>query len=146
MASEPNQELLKRIPPITELLKTQAAARWLKTHPLSLVTDCLRNSTAAVREELLADSARHCGPEQVTPEAVLARAETLLARATTPRLREAINATGIILHTGLGRAVFPGSVVDSMLPELKGYSTLAVDRESGERIERDELIEDIDMG
>ena len=143
MASEPNQELLKRIPPITELLKTQAAARWLKTHPLSLVTDCLRNSTAAVREELLADSARHCGPEQVTPEAVLARAETLLARATTPRLREAINATGIILHTGLGRAVFPGSVVDSMLPELKGYSTLAVDRETGERIERDELIEAI---
>ena len=143
MASEPNLELLKRIPPITELLKTQAAARWLKTHPLPLVTDCLRGSTAAVREELLADSAGHCGPEQVTAEAVLARAAVLLDRATTPRLREAINATGIILHTGLGRAVFPGSVVDSMLPELKGYSTLAVDRESGERIERDELIEAI---
>jgi len=143
MASEPNLELLKRIPPITELLKTQAAARWLKTHPLPLVTDCLRGSTAAVREELLADSAGHCGPEQVTADAVLARAAVLLEQATTPRLREAINATGIILHTGLGRAVFPGSVVDSMLPELKGYSTLAVDRESGERIERDELIEDI---
>src|ERR1035437_2173414 len=143
MASEPKQELLKRIPPITELLKTQAAARWLKTHPLPLVTDCLRGATAAVREALLADSAGHCGPEQVTPEAVLARAAVLLERATTPRLREAINATGIILHTGLGRAVFPGSVVDSMLAELKGYSTLAVDRESGERIERDELVESI---
>jgi L-seryl-tRNA(Ser) seleniumtransferase len=143
MASEPNLELLKRIPPITELLKTQTAARWLKTHPLPLVTDCLRDSTAAVREELLADSAGHCEPEQVTADAVLARAAVLLEQATTPRLREAINATGIILHTGLGRAVFPGSVVDSMLPELKGYSTLAVDRESGGRIERDELIEDI---
>ena len=143
MASEPKQELLKRIPPITDLLKTQAVVRWLKTHPLSLVTDCLRGATAAVREGLLSDAAGHCGPEQVTSEAVLARAGALLERATTPRLREAINATGIILHTGLGRAAFPGSVVDSMLAELKGYSTLAVDRESGERIERDELVESI---
>ena len=56
-------------------------------------------------------------------------------------MREAINATGIILHTGLGRAVFPGSVVDSMISGLKGYVNLAVDRDSGERVERDELIE-----
>jgi L-seryl-tRNA(Ser) seleniumtransferase len=77
----------------------------------------------------------------VKPAAVLARAAELLAQATTPHLREAINATGIILHTGLGRAVFPSGVVDSMMAELKGYTTLAVDRESGERIERDELVE-----
>src|ERR1039457_5265005 len=141
MASEPKQELLKRIPPITELLKTHAAVGWLKHHPLELVTGCLRGAAAGVREELLADSANHCDPEQVTEKAILTRAEALLERATTPRLLEAINATGIILHTGLGRAVFPGCVVDSMLAELKGYTTLAVDRETGERIERDELIE-----
>jgi L-seryl-tRNA(Ser) seleniumtransferase len=141
MVSEPKQELLKRIPPITELLKSQAAVGWLKTHPLPLVTDCLRGAAARVREELLADSPLHCGPEQVTAEALLARAETLLEQATTPHLREAINATGIILHTGLGRAVFPAGVVDSMLAELKGYTTLAVDRQSGDRIERDELVE-----
>src|ERR1019366_7053834 len=56
MASEPKQELLKRIPPITELLKTQTAVRWLKTHPLPLVTDCLRGATSTVREGLLAAS------------------------------------------------------------------------------------------
>ena len=62
------------------------------------------------------------------PSLVLA-AENILLRATEPRVREAINATGIILHTGLGRAVFPAGVVDSMLGELKGYCTLAVDRD-----------------
>jgi L-seryl-tRNA(Ser) seleniumtransferase len=141
MASEPKQDLLKQIPPITELLKGPEVLGWLKTHPLSLVTDCLRGATAAAREEILADSAVRCGTEHVTPEAFLARAATLLTQATRPHLRAAINATGIILHTGLGRAVFPSGVVDSMLAELKGYSTLAVDRESGERVERDELIE-----
>jgi len=136
MASEPKQDLLKRIPPITELLKDPAVIGWMKTHPLPLVTDCLRSATAAVREEILTDSAGRCGPEHVTAEAVLARAVNLLAHATEPHLCAAINATGIILHTGLGRAVFPGSVVDSILGELKGYSPLAVDRTSGERIER----------
>ena len=65
----------------------------------------------------------------------------MLQRAIEPHLREAINATGIILHTGLGRAVLPRGVVDSILGELKGYCTLAVDRDSGERAERDELVE-----
>ena len=72
---------------------------------------------------------------------MLEQAGELLGRAAAPRIREAINATGIILHTGLGRAAFPSAVVDSMMGELKGYCTLAVDRESGERAERDELVE-----
>ena len=141
MASETKQDLLKSIPPITELLKDPAVVGWLKTHPLPLVTNCLRGAAAGVREEILADSTGRCGPEQVAAGAVLARAAALLGQATQPHLRVAINATGIILHTGLGRAVFPGSVVDSMLAEMKGYTTLAMDRESGERIERDELVE-----
>jgi L-seryl-tRNA(Ser) seleniumtransferase len=141
MAPETKQELLKRIPPITDLLKAQTVAGWLKTHPLSVVTDCLRGAAAGVRQEILADEAGCCAAEHVSADAVLARAAALLGAATKPHLRAAINATGIILHTGLGRAVFPGSVVDSMMAEMKGYSTLAVDRETGERIERDELVE-----
>ena len=141
MAMGPKQDLLKRIPPITELLKDGTVAQWLKSRPLPLVTDCLRRAAAGVREEILAEGDGRLGAQEVTPATVVARAAALLQEATTPHLRAAINATGIILHTGLGRAVFPGRVVDSMLPELKGYSTLAVDRDSGERIERDELVE-----
>ncbi len=141
MPAEPKHELLKQIPPITELLKSAAVTAWLKVHPASVVTDCLRVATAQVRQEGLEDAAGRCGPERVTTKAVLAHAGELLAQATTPHLRQAINATGIILHTGLGRSVFPGSVVDSMTAELKGCTTLAVDRETGERIERDELVE-----
>ena len=46
MASEPKQDLLKSIPPITALLKNPAVAGWLNTHPLPLVTDCLRDAVA----------------------------------------------------------------------------------------------------
>lgn len=141
MAPELKQELLKRIPPITELLKSEAVAAWLRAHPLPLVTDCLRAAVADARRELLAGEAGGGQLPQLTAEALLARAAGLLARATAPRLRAAINATGIILHTGLGRAVFPAAVVDAVQAELKGYSTLAIDRQSGDRLERDELVE-----
>ncbi len=141
MPSAPKQELLKRIPAITELLKSAAASAWLKRHPLAVVTDCLRSAAGWVRQQAQESTNGRSASAQVSAAAVLARAGWLLAQATTPHLRHAINATGIILHTGLGRAVFPGVVVDSIARELKGYSTLAVNRDTGERMERDELVE-----
>ncbi len=131
------QELLRTLPAITELLKNETIAGWLRQHPQPLVTECLRRALAELREEILTGS-RSGG---VPAADVLARAEKKLSCAIRPKVREAINATGIILHTGLGRAVISCGVVDSMLGELKGYCTLAVDRETGERTERDELVE-----
>jgi L-seryl-tRNA(Ser) seleniumtransferase len=135
--------LLRRIPPITELLKSEAAEAWLKTQPTALVTECLRAAAAETRRRLMDGGPDAPAPEGATLDAVLGRASELLRRALQPRLREAVNATGIILHTGLGRAVFPAIVVDSIQAELKGCATLALDPESGDRVERDELIEPI---
>jgi L-seryl-tRNA(Ser) seleniumtransferase len=143
MSATPKQALLRQIPPITELLKHPTVMEWLKVHPAALVTDCLRAATASLREQLL-QAPEFSNPSELAGAAVLlAHASRLLAEAIEPRLRHAINATGIILHTGLGRAVLPETVVDSMEPEMKGYCTLAIDRDTGERIERDELVEDI---
>ncbi|MBI4025011.1 MAG: L-seryl-tRNA(Sec) selenium transferase [Verrucomicrobia bacterium] len=141
--SDPKQELLRNLPSVTELLKSQTVAGWLQQQPLPLVTGCLRRASAGLRQQILEDASGRCGTQPVTMEAVLRRAGALLQEAVEPRVRAAINATGIILHTGLGRAVFPGCVVDAMTPELKGYVNLAVDRDSGERIERDELVESL---
>jgi L-seryl-tRNA(Ser) seleniumtransferase len=143
MPADPKHALLDRLPSITELLKSPTVLDWLQQHPRPLVTQCVRDATAQLRHQVLTDGAGRCGPQHLTPAVVLERAATLLSRATTPHLRAAINATGVILHTGLGRAVFPEAVVEDILPELKGYCTLAVDPETGERLERDELIESL---
>ena len=141
MAPEQKQELLRSLPSVTDLLKTETVAAWLQRHPQPLVTQCVREAVAAIRNEI-----QQCAGNpsaHVTSEGLLARAARRLEQATTPRLHAAINGTGIILHTGLGRAVFPHRVVDSIIPALKGYATLATDPETGERIERDELVEPI---
>ena len=136
-----HRDLLRKLPSVSALLETSAASAWLAEHPRTLVTDCIRDAVADLRRQILADDVGRCGPAHVTDEFVLGLARELLDNRTRPHLRGAINATGIILHTALGRAVWPECVVDSMVDELKGYVTLAVDRETGQRSERDRRVE-----
>jgi len=58
-----------------------------------------------------------------------------------PFYRRAVNATGIILHTGLGRAVLPAAALAQIQQTLGSYSLLQVDRQTGKRSRRDERIE-----
>lgn len=135
------QNLLRKLPAIGELLRAPRVIEWLNDQPPALVADCLRAATEQLRQQILNDDAGRCGAMHLSDDAVLDRAEAQLVQRTRPRLRHAINATGVILHTGLGRAVLPACAVDAMLDELKGYSTLAVDRDTGQRVNRDSKVE-----
>lgn len=136
------QESLQQLPSITDLLKSGPARAWLERHPAPLVTECLRRAVASARKRL-ASASPEGPPAPVSETHILFQAGQFLDRALTPRIREAINATGIILHTGLGRAVFSETVLDGLAGELRGCCTLAVDVTTGERAERDELVEPI---
>ena len=67
----------------------------------------------------------------------MARVGTMLEAESAPSLRGAINATGVIIHTGLGRAVLAPPAREAALAVLDGYCTLATDIESGKRGDRD---------
>ena len=141
MASTIKQQLLRKLPSVNDLLESDTACGWLAEHPRGLVVNCVRQALDELRRQILQDTADRCGPAHVTSQYILELAGEDLKAKTTPHLRNAINATGIILHTGLGRAVWPAGVVDSMANDLKGYVTLAIDRESGLRSERDGRIQ-----
>ncbi len=143
MNSSLKQELLRAIPSISDLLETPAAAKWLTDYPRSLVTDCLRNTVDELRRQILADEGGRCGSMHVSQDYIISLVEKELQKRSEPQVRRAINAAGIILHTALGRAIWPECVVDAMADDLKGYVTLAVDRESGKRSERDNRVEGI---
>ncbi len=142
MLPDETQKRLQQIPSMTELLKSDPAKSWLKEHPAQVIASTLRKALAQARREILSPGGS-AGAHLNVQKRVLELGAAFLEKATTPKVRSAINATGIILHTGLGRAVLPECVVDSMISDLKEYTVLAVDRRSGERIERDELIEDL---
>ncbi len=141
MASAEKRELLRKLPSVNDLLETDTVAAWLGEHPRPLVVDCLREAVEDARRQLLDNAPEPDDAADVTERGILESAAAHLATKTNPHLRKAINATGIILHTGLGRAVWSAGVVDSMIDGLKGYVTLAIDRETGKRSERDGRIE-----
>ena len=136
-----HQALLRHLPSISDLLATVEVDGWLAEQPRALVTRCLRETVTALRKQILADEGGRCGVQHLQAGYILEMARERLLEYTRPHIRGAINATGIILHTGLGRAVWPASVVDSMAEELKGYVSLALDKETGERLDRDRQIE-----
>src|SRR6185503_5345215 len=82
-------------------------------------------------------------PADVDVPAILAAVKERLAVRRAPRLCRAVNATGVILHTGLGRAVLATAALDAIADEQKGYSLLEVDRASGERSLREAHVVDL---
>lgn len=135
------EDLLRQLPSISDLLTHETVELWLTRSPRPLVAECLRQAVEAIRKQILADDLGHCGARHVTAPYIIEQAGKILHERTQYHLRGAINATGIILHTGLGRAVLPECVVDSMVEDLRSYVTLAVDPQTGQRSDRDRRVE-----
>jgi L-seryl-tRNA(Ser) seleniumtransferase len=74
-------------------------------------------------------------------EDLVARAREVLAEMERPSLRRVINATGVILHTNLGRAPLPVAARDAVARAAAGYTNLELDLESGERGSRHAHVE-----
>lgn len=114
----------------------QAAALERQASRSALVTS-VRTVLDAARAELLRDASA-AAP---APEELLARAETLMTAAAVPGLRQAINATGIVLHTNLGRAPLAAAALEAVEAVSRGYSNLEFDLETGTRGTRTQGIE-----
>ena len=93
----------------------------------SFVVDTARGVLALARDHWKKTGA-------VTPLAELVQhTEGRVMQMLIPSLRNAVNATGIILHTGLGRAVLSAAAWNGVIGSALGHSTLEIDLETGER-------------
>ena len=76
----------------------------------------------------------------VSDDERLGRVEASLRRTMAPALRRVINASGVILHTNLGRAPLSRAAVDAVVAAAAGYTNLEMDLETGRRGERSALV------
>ncbi len=98
--------------------------------------DALRAAAAAVRQAM-ADGSAAFASEALTGAGIEAGAAATLERAFRPSLVPVINASGVILHTNLGRAPLAAPAVDRVSEIARGYATLEYDLARGERGRRD---------
>lgn len=126
------------IPSVDRLLRARPFAALLAQHGRGRVTALLRTQLGGLRRAALAGTLEPA----TLAEAALATALTgTLAAAARPALRPVFNLTGTVLHTNLGRALLPEEAVRAVTRALTAPVNLELDLESGERGERDALVE-----
>ncbi len=126
--------LLRQLPSVDSLLGRDEAAALIGKYGREAVVAAVRSAIDGTRRMILGGETSE-GTR--LPEAILARAGASLEGRFARTLRRAINATGILMHSGLGRAMLSQDARDALDEATHGYCTLALDIDSGRRGQRD---------
>jgi L-seryl-tRNA(Ser) seleniumtransferase len=141
MESSESLDARRGLPQLDRLLSHPAVARLLPLYGRDQVRVQARRMLDELRGRFIGDPPPP--PEEVAsavaalPERVAAAVDSLLGRP----LRRVLNATGVFLHTNLGRAPLPESVTRSLPPLLDAYCDLELDLETGRRGQRNGRVE-----
>ena len=136
--------ILRRIPSVDEVLTGAATQRLLERQPRWAVLEAVREVLAACRRRALAgDASPEATQALLDPQAIQASVEAATARKAGPSLRPVINATGVVLHTNLGRAPLAPSALAAIAATARGYSNLEFDLDSGARGSRQAHVENL---
>jgi L-seryl-tRNA(Ser) seleniumtransferase len=134
--------LLRRIPAVDEVLASPRVQALLVRYPRWAVREAVREVLGDLRRRLrvggLSPEAAHAVLE---PERVATRVEDATQEKAAGSLRRMINATGVVLHTNLGRAPLAEAALQSILAVAGGYSNLEFDLATGERGSRQTHVE-----
>jgi len=127
----------RTLPQVQRLLEMPNAAPLIREFSHPALTAALRGTLDHIRAILRDTPAAEVPP----PETLLTRAAEMLRTGQRPVLRRAINATGIVLHTNLGRAPLAPEAVAAAAEAARGYSNLEFDLGAGARGSRTQGIE-----
>jgi L-seryl-tRNA(Ser) seleniumtransferase len=146
------KEILRSIPSIEALLTTEVALRLITELGRNRIRELLREISDTLRREIIAGHWSVPVAEEQTIGAATAnghtaekyllveiesRLEQQAALASRPSLRRVVNATGVIIHTNLGRAPLARPAVEAILDVASHYSNLEYDLSRGERGKRE---------
>ena len=120
-------EELRKLPSVDRLLREEAIRALVEEHGHDLTVEAVRQALDLARQGILASGA--CPQTEELVEMARASLQALLR----PTLRPVINATGVIIHTNLGRAPLSAEARAAMEAAARGYSNLEYDLEVGWR-------------
>jgi len=143
-AADGRRERLRALAAVDEVLREPAMEDLLARYPRTLVVDAVRAVIDRLRAEIVAggdQAAEEAG--DLAPAALVPWVERLLDAAVTPSLRRVVNATGVVVHTNLGRASLPAAAVAAVVNAASGYTDLEYSLTRGERASRQDHVHDV---
>ena len=140
--STQQKELLRSLPGVDQILESIAKEPGYEGLPRSLLTRSIRRVLDELRGSILA-SRTSIKAEQLDRAAVLPLIYAEVDRALEPKLKSVVNATGIVIHTNLGRSLLAREAVENVARISASYSNLEFDLEAGRRGSRYAIVEEI---
>jgi L-seryl-tRNA(Ser) seleniumtransferase len=126
----------RQLPAVHEVLAAPEMQA-LADQPREMLLTAIRTELERIRQEI-----RNGQQPAMDLPALAAAVQARLAEAVRPRLRRVINATGILLHTNLGRAPIAAAAGQAACEAAKGYLNLEMDLASGQRSSRQDAVRD----
>ncbi len=140
--NETQRKYLKLLPGVDHILDKAKANSLFNDIPKSVIIKSVRSVIAKLRESIL-DNNKNFSDSDLTDASILSDLEKLVQEDMRPNLKRVINATGVVVHTNLGRSLLTDTALENIVEIAGGYSNLEFDLLNGRRGSRYSLVEDI---
>lgn len=130
--------IFRNLPSVSQLLESPQLKQMVDSVSHNVVADGVRSFLDEFRQQISSASDEVQIP---TPNELASKIANWLKEEDRPYLRNVVNATGIVLHTGLGRAPLAKEALDSVVEISSGYATVEIDPLTGERGQRVKAVE-----
>ena len=131
-----NHALLQKLPSVDSLLQAMELESSIKEFPRKIVIESIQQAIEQVRTLIISGRTGAMAEETILTD-IKAESQRRIEAVMSRHYHRVINAAGIILHTGLGRAVLAQNALKHINDEMNSYSILQVDPETGKRSKRD---------
>jgi L-seryl-tRNA(Ser) seleniumtransferase len=125
------QKMLSGLPSVDEILKGGQGMEWLNTYPRRYVLQAVREAIDLKRKEIIEGL-----PVDLSGERMAAEIGCIIKKLSSFSLKPLINATGVVIHTNLGRSILSERVLENIKRVSESYSNLEYDIEQGKRGKR----------
>lgn len=122
------KEKLKALPAVNDILKSDLVTDWLEIYSYDVIKEAIQEAINETRSGILKGK-----DFEVSQEAILSLAEDKLRELYNASLQTAINATGTVIHTNLGRSLLAEHAVDEMVKVANQYNNLEYNLQAGKR-------------
>ncbi len=138
------EELLRKISPVDEILALSEVKELIEKNPRPVVVEAVRTILGELRRSILeAKEDERLKSLSLEPADLVPMIRDLVDEVMKPSLKRVINATGVVIHTNLGRSILSPLALDAVLSVAGSYSTLEFELKAGKRSNRQVHIEDL---
>ena len=143
VAIDPNQQiLLRKLPGVDSLMELCAKVDFFRDIPQTVIVNSIRSVIDARRKAILsADPSMN--EKSLSSSQMVDAVKQAVNKAMMPNLRRTINATGVVVHTNLGRSLLAAQAVENLVIVASRYSNLEYDLSAGKRGSRYSSVEDL---